>query len=74
MRQKSGLNLGVLLGRTLENKTFELLSIESWNSQCRKLLVRQLFGPNLEILRGGKPSKLASWVEPLKIKLLNCSA
>jgi len=35
-----------------KNKTFELLNIESWNSEYRKLYVRQLFWPNLGVLRG----------------------
>jgi len=32
-----------------QNDTFELLSLESSNSQCRKLFVRQLVRPNLEV-------------------------
>jgi len=33
--------------------SFELLNIESWNSQWKKLFVRHLFEPNLLVLRGG---------------------
>jgi len=37
-----------------QSETFELLNIESWYSQCRKLFVRQLLGPNLVVFRGIK--------------------
>jgi len=44
---------------------FERLDIESWNSQCRKLQMRQLFWPNLGVLRGEEPPKIENF------KLLN---
>jgi len=42
-----------------KNETFELLNIESRNSECRKLYMRQLFWPNLGVLRGGQTLKMA---------------
>jgi len=38
-----------------KNETFELLIIERRSSQCRKLYVRQLCGPNFGVLRGRTP-------------------
>jgi len=38
-----------------QSEIFELLNIESWNSKCKKLFVRQLFGPNLGVLGGWTP-------------------
>jgi len=41
-----------------QDATFELLNLESWNSQCRKMFMRQLFWPNLGILRGKNRPKI----------------
>jgi len=37
-----------------QSEVVELLNIENWNSQCRKLFVRQLFGSNLAVFQGTK--------------------
>jgi len=40
-----------------KKSNFERLDMESWNLQCKKLYVSQLFWPNLGVFRGKKEPK-----------------
>jgi len=56
-----------------QNETFVLPNVESGNSQCRKVFMRQLFWTNLGVFRGKEPPKWHPQIEtfePLnKLKL-----
>jgi len=68
-------NLGVFReggGKTSQNKTFQLLNVESLNAQCKKLFVRQLFDlgvlQSLGVLqRGANPILKVHYPKDLQI-------
>jgi len=63
-----------------QSEIFELLNIDCQNSQCRKLFLRQLFGPNLAVFQEtkfgvplGEQTPALPPNGPPIVKFLNCS-